>query len=58
MVDETNPPQSEFGDWVLMHVGFAMSLIAEEEAAKTLELLTDLGEEQRDMDLIRASSLN
>ena len=58
IVDETHPPQSCVGDWVLMHVGFAMSRIDEEEAAKTLELLTELGEAQREMDLIRASSLN
>ena len=58
IVDETHPPQSCVGDWVLMHVGFAMSRIDEVEAAKTLEVLTELGEVQREMDLIRASSLN
>lgn len=34
------------GKWTLIHVGFAMSLIDEEEAAKTLEALRDLGEAQ------------
>lgn len=34
------------GKWVLIHVGFAMSLIDEDEAAKTLEALHDLGEAQ------------
>ena len=34
------------GKWVLVHVGFAMALIDEEEAAKTLEALHDLGEAQ------------
>ncbi len=34
------------GQWALIHVGFAMSLIDEEEAAKTLEALHDLGEAQ------------
>lgn len=58
VVDETHPPQSCVGDWVLMHVGFAMSRIDEVEATKTLEVLTELGEVQREMDLIRASSLN
>lgn len=58
IVDETHPPQSCVGDWVLMHVGFAMSRIDEVEATKTLEVLTELGEAQREMDLIRASSLN
>ena len=50
IVDETHPPQSCVGDWVLMHVGFAMSRIDEVEAAKTLEVLTELGEVQREMD--------
>lgn len=34
------------GQWALIHVGFAMSIIDEEEAAKTLEALRDLGEAQ------------
>ncbi len=34
------------GKWTLIHVGFAMSLIDEDEAAKTLEALRDLGEAQ------------
>ena len=32
------------GDWVLIHVGFAMSRIDEEEAAATLEFLEQLGD--------------
>ena len=32
------------GDWVLIHVGFAMSVIDEEEAASTLEFMRGLGE--------------
>lgn len=32
----------EVGSWVLIHVGFAMSLIDEEEAARTLDLLHQL----------------
>ncbi len=31
------------GDWVLLHVGFAMSRIDEEEALATRELLEQLG---------------
>jgi hydrogenase expression/formation protein HypC len=33
------------GDWVLIHVGFAISRIDEEEAAETLRLLAAMGEE-------------
>jgi hydrogenase expression/formation protein HypC len=32
------------GDWVLIHVGFAMSRIDEDEAARTLALLREMGE--------------
>ena len=32
------------GDWVLIHVGFAMSKIDEYEAQETLKLLRQLGE--------------
>jgi hydrogenase expression/formation protein HypC len=32
------------GDWVLIHVGFAISKIDESEAAATLDLLQGLGE--------------
>jgi len=32
------------GDWVLIHVGFAMSRIDEDEAARTLALLREMGD--------------
>ena len=34
------------GDWVLIHVGFAMSKIREEEALDQLQMLTALGESE------------
>ncbi|MBT5549293.1 MAG: HypC/HybG/HupF family hydrogenase formation chaperone [Nitrospina sp.] len=51
IVDDEHPPGSCVGDWVLVHVGFAMSRINEEEATRTLELLIEVGEAQ---DEIRA----
>lgn len=33
----------EVGDWVLVHVGFAMSKMDPEEASRTLELVKELG---------------
>jgi hydrogenase expression/formation protein HypC len=33
------------GDWVLIHVGFAMSKVDEHEARATLRLLEDMGAE-------------
>lgn len=34
---------ADVGDWVLIHVGFAMSRIDEEEAQATLAFLSQLG---------------
>jgi hydrogenase expression/formation protein HypC len=48
------PLQNLVGAWTLIHVGFAMSLIDEEEAAKTLEALRELGEAQEVMDAMAA----
>ncbi|MGA7656078.1 MAG: HypC/HybG/HupF family hydrogenase formation chaperone, partial [Methylocella sp.] len=41
------------GDWVLVHVGFAMSRIDEQEAAATLKILEELGEVEPELDAIR-----
>ena len=41
-------PQAEVGDYVIIHVGFAISMVSEEEAQATLETLREimrLGEE-------------
>lgn len=43
------------GAWVLIHVGFAMSRINEEEAAKTLDILRMLGEAQEEIEAMRKS---
>ncbi|MDH6059298.1 HypC/HybG/HupF family hydrogenase formation chaperone [Chrysosporum bergii ANA360D] len=42
IVNEQHPPEKCIGDWVLVHVGFAMSRINEEEVAETLQLLEQL----------------
>lgn len=38
------------GEWVLIHVGFAMAVIDEDEAAETLEALHGLGEAQETLE--------
>ncbi|HEX3541857.1 MAG TPA: HypC/HybG/HupF family hydrogenase formation chaperone [Acidimicrobiales bacterium] len=38
----------EVGDWVLVHVGFAMSKMDEEEAAETLAFIREMGESFND----------
>lgn len=37
-------PEAKEGDYVLVHVGFALSVIDEQEAQNTLKLLEGLGE--------------
>ena len=54
IVDAAHPPQACLGEWVLVHVGFAMSRLDEAEAAKTLELLTMMGEVQAELEALRS----
>jgi len=42
-----DPPQT--GDWVLIHVGFAMSKISEQDAAEQMRTLAMLGESEAAM---------
>ncbi|MGZ9410336.1 MAG: HypC/HybG/HupF family hydrogenase formation chaperone [Methylocystis sp.] len=53
IVDEEHPVESCVGDWVLVHVGFAMSRINEAEAAETLRLLQELGELQAELETMQ-----
>ena len=41
------------GDWVLIHVGFAMSKISEADAAEQMRLLSMLGEHEQAMQEVR-----
>ena len=46
------------GDWVLIHVGFAMSKVDEAEARATLDLLERMGEEyESELEEFRASQI-
>jgi hydrogenase expression/formation protein HypC len=44
------------GDWVLVHVGFAMSRIDVDEAARTLALLEELGEMQAELEAMQVDA--
>jgi hydrogenase expression/formation protein HypC len=47
---------AQVGDWVLVHVGFALSRIDEEEAASTLALLQAMGADyEQSLDELRTS---
>jgi hydrogenase expression/formation protein HypC len=49
VVGDDHPPQDCVGDWVLVHVGFAMSRIDEAEARETLRLLEELAQMQDEL---------
>jgi hydrogenase expression/formation protein HypC len=53
LVDEPPVP----GDWVLIHVGFAMSKISEAEAMDQMRTLTMLGEADAAMQEVRGYGL-
>ena len=45
------------GDWVLIHVGFAMSKIGEADAIEQLRMLTELGENDAAMEEVQGYGL-
>jgi len=49
------PPAT--GDWVLIHVGFAMSKISEADALAQLRMLTELGESEAAMEEVQGYGL-
>lgn len=49
VTSDDHPLEACVGDWVLVHVGFAMSRIGEAEAAATLKLLEELGEMEQEL---------
>jgi hydrogenase expression/formation protein HypC len=52
---EDDPPST--GDWVLIHVGFAMSKISEQDAVEQMRLLAALGETEMAMEEVRGYGL-
>jgi len=43
-------PEAEVGDYVLVHVGFAIQRLEEEDALQTLKLLQELGEQYLELE--------
>ena len=55
----TGDDRPELGDYVLIHVGFALSKIDEQEAMETLRMLESLGAAYTDeIDQLTESSIN
>jgi hydrogenase expression/formation protein HypC len=55
IVSDEHPLDACIGDWVLIHVGFAMSRINEAEAEATLKVLAELGEIDEELAAMQAS---
>jgi hydrogenase expression/formation protein HypC len=55
IVSDAHPVGSRIDDWVLVHAGFAMARIKGSEAAETLQILTQLGEAQGEIEAMRLS---
>lgn len=56
IVDDAHAIDDCVGDWVLIHVGFAMARIDEAEAAETMKVLTAMGEMQAEMEAMLRSA--
>lgn len=56
IIDDEHPPEKCVGDWVLVHVGFAMSRIDEDEAERTLKILEELGEVEEELSAMQNSA--
>jgi hydrogenase expression/formation protein HypC len=53
LLDDAGP-----GDWVLVHVGFAISRVDEAEAAATMRLLQGMGAEyEQELEELKASAI-
>jgi hydrogenase expression/formation protein HypC len=54
LIEEEKPVP---GDWVLIHVGFALSKISEEDALDQMRILQALGEDKAAMEEVRGYGL-
>jgi hydrogenase expression/formation protein HypC len=50
-----DPDEARIGDYVLIHVGFAMSRIDEAEAQETLRVLNEIGQYKEELEQFETS---
>ncbi len=56
LLDDDDGGEAQPGDWVLIHVGFALSKVDEEEAHATLRLLEQMGSDfEQELEELKAS---
>jgi hydrogenase expression/formation protein HypC len=59
LLDRKGGVGTQPGDWVLIHVGFAMSKVDEAEARATLDLLRKMGEQyEQELEDLKASAID
>ena len=59
LLDRKGVVGTQPGDWVLIHVGFAMSKVDEAEARATLDLLRQMGEQyEQELEDLKASAID
>ncbi|MCW3013662.1 MAG: hydrogenase assembly chaperone hypC/hupF [Solirubrobacterales bacterium] len=55
---DTDERPAQIGDWVLIHVGFALSLVDEQEANETLTRLQAMGADyETELNELRESAI-
>jgi hydrogenase expression/formation protein HypC len=58
LLDVDEDGGAQIGDWVLIHVGFALSKVDEDEAVATLRLLENMGAEyEQELEELKASAI-
>jgi hydrogenase expression/formation protein HypC len=58
LLDEKHECGVTIGDWVLIHVGFAISRVDEDEARATLRLLEEMGASyEEELEELKASAI-
>jgi hydrogenase expression/formation protein HypC len=59
LLDDDDAGGAHPGDWVLIHVGFALSKVDEEEARATLRLLEQMGSDfEQELEELKASVID
>jgi hydrogenase expression/formation protein HypC len=59
LLDDDDGGGARPGDWVLIHVGFALSKVDEEEAHATLRLLEQMGSDfEQELEELKASVID
>ncbi len=51
-------PEAKIGDYTIIHAGFALNILSEEEANETLRMLREISDIADEMDVISSEDTN